>query len=255
MKNNLLLVGSTILAITSSSYAATMAIGAGTYTENFNTLSTGQQPAPGWDIRTGATVSSLGLNESLSSFLRAWDHDSGQFKNVSSNDISQSSDLATQFANPNRALAVNQVTTFGDPGAAFNFNFSTATVSIAEISIDLLLLFNVQASTTFSIQYGIGANPSSFTTLGTWSDADVAGGWGSTTLTFDRTDFGSNLDNQSQAWFRVVALSPATGDGGSGARDKMAIDNFSITTSAVPEPSAMVLGLLGFLGLLGARRR
>jgi hypothetical protein len=51
------------------------------------------------------------------------------------------------------------------------------------------------------------------------------------------------LDNSSNAYFRIVALSSSSG---SGSRDTIAIDNFSIT--AVPEPHEYALGIAALLG-------
>lgn len=253
MKNSSLLIGSAIFALSSYTYAATVTIGAGTYTENFNTLSASQEPAPGWDVRRVATGSSLGASKRSLLGVLPWADTGSAFRNVSSNNIPQTSDAAAQAANPNRVLAYRQTTPSGDPGAAFSFNFSSTGVLLDSLAIDLLLLDSGAASTTLSLQYGIGTSPTSFTTLTTWSDLNVAGGFGSTTFTFDRDDFGSSLDDQSQAWFRVVALTLATSGGG--VYDLMAIDNFSVTANPVPEPSAMLLGCLGVLSFLGARRR
>ncbi len=244
------------LLLATPAFCATVTITPGTYTENFDSMvSFNNEPVPGWLLRTDATASSLGVGaaQQIPTTLRAWTHTNGQFKNVSSTNIPQSSTQAEQNANPNRALGLNQTSGYADPGASFNFNFSTSTAIVETISIDLLLLNNVARSTPLTIQYGIGASPTSFVTLATWSDADLPGGWGSTPFTFDRSDFGSELDEQPQAWFRVVALTPSTGDEVS-PRDQMGIDNFSITASAVPEPSTMILGALGLLGLVRRRR-
>jgi hypothetical protein len=65
----------------------------------------------------------------------------------------------------------------------------------------------------------------------------------------DAATIGAALNNQAQAWFRIVALSGTTG---SDNRDSFAIDYFSITT--IPESSAAVLTALGLLGILRRRR-
>lgn len=250
MKSKIIL--SIFASLAAPAFAATVAIPSGTYTENFNSLvGSSLEPAPGWDGRGDATSSSLGVDvRNFPTALRAWTHTNGGIKNVSSTNIPKTSDATAQNANSNRALGLNQVPTFGNPGLAFNFNFSSTGVLLNSISIDLLLTSNNSLSTVLTIQYGLGSNPTSFQTLATWTDSDVAGGFGSTTFTFDRDDFGSDLDDQSQAWFRVAALDSATGSGN--GFDQMAIDNFSVT--AVPEPGSMLLGALGFLGLIRRRR-
>jgi hypothetical protein len=227
--------------------AATASLAAGTYTENFNALST-SLPA-GWDVRTGATGTGLGSTVTFSTSTRTWGDTAGAFKNLSAADIASDSSTADQSANTNRSLGIRQTSSFGDPGASFNFNFSTAGLDVTSISIDLSML-NVQPrSTSWSIQYGVGADPSSFTTLGTWEDPGV---FGTSSFVFDVDDFGTALNEKAQLWFRVVALSGSTE---SGARDTMGIDNFSITTAVViPEPSIALLSGLGLLGLLRRRR-
>lgn len=228
---------------------ATVSIGAGGYTENFDSLaaSGSSEPAAGWTGRYGASSTSLGTTASIGP-VRAWTHTSGQFKNVSSSNIDPGSDSTAQSANSNRAFAMRQVSSTGDPGMSFAFNFSSEGRSIDTLSFDLLLLDPAGRSTTLFIQYGFGTDPVSFETLGSWSDP---GAFGATHFAFDRNDFGSALDDRSQAWFRIVALDPTTGSGG---YDMIAIDNFSITVDSVPEPSAVALGLLGFAGLLRRRR-
>jgi hypothetical protein len=244
------------VALSGAASAATVNIGSGTYTENFNTLSTTVDIAPGWDFRRNGTATSLGTPKRvLLNFGNPfpWADAGGGAYNLSSTNIPQTSDAAAQAANANRALGFGQVTTAGDPGAAFNFNFSTAGVRTDSITVDLLLLHNAGKSTNYSIQYGIGAAPTSFVTLATFSDISVPSGWGSTSFTFDHDDFGSTLNDQSQAWFRVIALDPATGSGS--FYDVMAIDNFSISASAVPEPSTYALILVSGLAILIVARR
>ena len=109
-------------------------------------------------------------------------------------------------------------------------------------------MLNVQTrSTIWTLAFGIGATPTSFTSLGTYIDPGV---FGSTTTTFTASDFGTNLNNLAIAWFRISALTASTG---SGNRDSFAIDNFAIT--AIPEPdAAALLGVLGMFGILRRRR-
>lgn len=225
--------------------AATVNLSSGTYTENFNAIAT--TAANGWDVRTAATASTLGTVGSYTATATSWGTGTGEFRNVAAvAALASNASSTVQAAASDRAMGIRQTGTFGDPGASFNFNFSTSALTISSITIDLQMLSVQDRSTTWSIQYGIGASPSSFTTLANYSDPGV---FGSTTQSFTTADFGTNLDNQAQLWFRIVALSAATGPNN---RDTFAIDNFSIT--AVPETSTSLLGLLGTLCLLRRRR-
>ena len=224
--------------------AAVVALAEGTYHQNFNLIGTAL-PA-GWDVRTGASAGSLGTAESFTTGTNTWANSGGAFKNLSAGDIASTSSTTSQAENENRALGIRQTASFGDPGASFNFNFSTTGLEVTGISIDLMMLSVQDRSTVWSTEYGIGTSPTSFTSLGTWSDP---GSFGINTIPFTTSTFGTALDDQSNIWFRVVALSDTTGPN---SRDTIAIDDFSITV--VPEPAAALLGAFGLLGLLRRRR-
>jgi hypothetical protein len=231
-------------------------LAASNYTQNFDGIASGLPT--GWSVSSNATATSVGnQNATYNSAATSWGDATGAFKNVAAVDsLTSGASAATQAAATDRALGLRQTATFGDPGAAFNFEFSSIGAQISSIAFDLQMLSVQTRSTTFSIQYGIGPSPSTFTTLGTWADP---GAFGSTTFTFTTTDFGTNLDNQSDVLFRVVALSPSTG---TGSRDTVAIDNFSLVTgqgmiqpiAAVPEPATIGMMVLGAGLLAGAQR-
>ncbi len=213
----------------------TVAIGADIfYQQDFNSLGIDGLPT-GWTVRTGANASSLGTTASFATNQVAWSDTGGAFKNfASATGLTSTSDAAAQNASTDRALGVRQTGSFGDPGAAFTYQFSTTGETLSAISLDLMIL-NVQTrSTTWTIQYGLGAAPTSFVDLGTWADP---GTFGTTPLTL--TGFGTALDNQADVFLRVVALSGSTG---SGNRDSVGVDNVVISggTSAS--------GLSGTLG-------
>lgn len=252
MKLRLALSAAILTLSVLAAHAAPIILQQGTYGENFdgmNTSGTATNPLPGWDIRTGATPASLGnVNAPWPGALRAWSHASGQGKNVSSANIPSTSTAAEQTANTNRALGLRQVSSGSfDPGVSLNFNFATSGLAVQQIKLDLLMLDVTARSTTFELQVG---NGTTFTTLHSWSDP---GAWGSATVTLDRSTFGSALDDQSSLWFRFVALTPATGSGST--YDMVALDNFSVTTGAIPEPSTCTLIGLAALGVVLARRR
>lgn len=231
-------------AALSLSLAQAQVVLTGNYTQDFNLIGSGLPT--GWSVRTGANATLLGTDVTSTNFNSnhtSWNTTTGQFANYASyGGLDNSSES-------NRALGIRQTASFGDPGASFNFYFNTATnnLQVTQIQIDLMILSNQTRSTTWTIQYGIGATPSSFTDLGTYSDP---GSVSRTTFTFTTGNFGTNLDNQSDVWFRVVALSSSTG---SGNRDTFAIDNFSIT--AIPEPTTWALLSLGGTAFVLFRRR
>jgi hypothetical protein len=236
------LIAVTTLAATVQGQVAISNLG---YTQDFNSIGSGLPT--GWDVRTGATASALGNTASFTTNATSWGETSGAFKNyAASTGLTETATSSDQSGSTNRALGIRQTGAFGDPGASFNFHFSTLGVQVTSISLDLMMLSVQTRLTTWSIQYGVGANPTSFTTLGTWSDP---GAFGATSFNFTTANFGTALDNQSDLWFRVAALSGSTG---SGNRDSMGIDNFSI--AAVPEPSTYALIALGLGGLILARR-
>jgi autotransporter-associated beta strand protein len=205
------------------------------YTQNFNDIGTGLPTD--WTVRTGANASALGTTAAFTTTEVSWADTGSGFKNyASATGLTSTSDLAAQNASTDRALGARQSSSFGDPGASFNYAFSTTGEVLDSISLDLMVLDVEARSTTWSIEYGIGAAPTSFTLLGTWTDP---GTWGTTTLTFDTTDFGTALDNQANLVFRVAALSSSTG---SGSRDSMAIDNFEINAQG-PASGSGTLGI------------
>lgn len=224
-------------------------ISEGTYAQNFNTVGSGL-PA-NWTVRTGAGATALGTAASLTTGATSWGDSAGAFKNVAAaTGLTSTSSTGDQSGSANRALGLRQSGSVGDPGASFNFYFSTEDVIVTQITVDLMMLSVQARSTTFTLQYGIGATPASWTNLGTYTDP---GSFGTTGYVFTTTDFGTALNDQSSAWFRVVALSDSTG---SGSRDTVAIDNFSLTATAVPEPTgAALLGLAGAAVMLVRRRR
>jgi hypothetical protein len=227
---------------------AQLVLSSGTYTQNFDNIGT-TQPT-GWTVTTAASSSSLGTAATFPSATSTWADTGGAFKNLASATGLVSTDTTTtQNASLDRSLGIRQIAAFGDAGAAFNFNFATTGLSVSSISLSLDMLSVQTRSTTWSIQYGVGSSPTSFTTLGTWSDP---GAFGTTSYTFTTADFGSNLNNLSNAWFRVVALTVSSG---SGSRDTIGVDDFSISTSAVPEPSTYAVLSFGLAGLAYLRRR
>ena len=201
------------------------------YSENFNNIGTNGLPT-GWSTRTGASASALGSTNAFSTNQIAWNNSSGAFKNfASATGLTSSSDTTAQNASTNRALGIRQTGSFGDSGSAFTYQFNTVGQTISSISLDLMLLAVETRTNVWTLEYGIGANPTSFTSLGTWTTPDT---WGTTATNFTSALFSTNLNNQSDLVFRIVTL---TGSTGSGNRDSVGIDNFVINTTTAASGS------------------
>ena len=195
------------------------------YTQNFNGLGTAT-PA-NWSGRTGANTTALGTAQTVGTAHVLWNNTSGAFKNFGAYITGATGE--NDAANTNRAMGLRPTGSFGDLGGSFNFYFNSTGLTVTGLSIDLMLLDAQTRSTTYSLQVASGASPTSWTTLDTWADPGVVG---ITTKSFSASVL-SDISDKANVWFRVVALSASTG---SGSRDTVAIDNFSLTYSASTPP-------------------
>lgn len=214
------------------------------YTQDFNSLNNGL-PA-GWSVRIKATPSFLGIDSSnglianSSSATTGWANTLGGFKNLASASsfaTYSGTTLALQQAATDRALGVRQVAqtslTFpSDTGVAFvlqianTLGFGSFDLSFRIQSVDS----TTARSSTWVVDYGIGATPSAFTTVATTPSSLTTGGntYSNATVT---ASFGSALDNQAgPVWIRIVNLS---GTSGSGSRPTTAIDDYSLTWTGI----------------------
>ena len=209
--------------------------------ENFNSLASGLPT--GWTVRTGASASNLGTTvtpvlSTANPALTEWGATGGNFRNVASHgsNLVSTASAADQAAATNRALGFRSTQAFADSGAAFVYQFNTTGVDLQSLSVDLQMLSVQGRSTTFSLQVAAGASPSSWTTLGTYTDPGV---FGSTTFTYNAAAL-TSIANQADAWFRVVSL---TGGVGSGSRDTVALDNFTLVYGGSYSDANAVLGV------------
>jgi hypothetical protein len=233
MTKRLLSLGwASILALASlGAHAQTpVALGSGTsYVENFNALSSGL-PA-GFGVYTGATTSGIGSAATLTTAATAWSNTAGAFKNFASatGQVATASS-AVQAASTNRALGVRQTGTVGDPGASFVFKLANTTNRIG-----FSLAFKLQSldaasgrTTTWTVDYGVGANPTTFTAV---ASGTTSGAFANNTI---NADFGLALNNLSgPVTIRVSALDASSG---SGNRASSAIDDFTLNWNASTTP-------------------
>ena len=241
--------------------AASSAMGQATltgtsYTTNFDAISGGLPD--GFSVRSGATTSSSGSAILITSSTTAYSEEAAGFRNVASAGtpgIAANSTTATQNASTNRAVGLRQGDTFGDPGAAFSFRGQSGSgpLSFQSLTFDAQLL-NVQPrDTVFTVRYGVGPSPTSFTSLGTIStgtggNTNLNSVFGSQTASYSLTGQTALQNVAGEVTFQIVALAAT---GGTGDRDVFAIDNFALTFTPVPEPTT-VLGLAALA--LGAGR-
>ena len=191
----------------------------GGYTQNFDSIGTGLPT--GWSTWVSATSSSLGTISPFASGPSLWPSSGGGFKNYASFNAANTDGGATTS---DRALGVRQVSGSGgfDPGAGFSVKLAnTLGKSNINLSFKAMLLDVQTRSTTWTVQYGIGDAPTSFTSLTTFVDP---GTLGSTTINIPDIAALNNLN--TPVWIRIAALSATTG---SGSRDTFAIDDFSLT--------------------------
>lgn len=204
------------------------------YTQDFNGIGSGLPT--GWEVRTAATASALGTTQTLVTSATSWASTTGQFRNVAgAAGLTSSSSSTDQSNSSNRALGIRQTGSFGDPGGAFYLQLTNTTSKSA-----FVLEFDLQSldiasprTTTWTIQFGVGASPTSFTTAGSISGTLTTG---NSIFSNNRivANFGNQLDNLAgPVWIRIVTL---TGSTGSGARATTGIDNVSISWAGASAP-------------------
>lgn len=215
------------------------------YHQDFSTLATALPT--GWHVFTGAKVDSLGVTRDTSATKLVltptnWANITGNFRNVASTTLGQI-DSAAQAAATNRALGVRQVSynngTFGatDSGASMCIKLANT-----EHLGGFKLSFRLQSAdtssprtTTWTVDYGMGALPTSFTAataVGTLTTGNHVFSDNVVTV-----NFGTALDSLSgPVWIRIAALQASTG---SGNRATTAIDDFHLSYTASTAPTSV----------------
>lgn len=212
------------------------------YSQNFDGIGTALPS--GWSARTDATATVLGTEATFAVAAKAWTDTQGAFKNFASADgLTVGSDATAQNASTDRALGIRQSSSFGNPGGAFVMQIAnTLDRNSFAMTFKLQSLDSSSArTTTWVVDYGIGATPTVFTPIATGPAVITTGA-----NTFSNTDvtvnFGISLDNMSgPVWIRITTLTAAAGPSGTN-RASSAIDDVQLTwTAGAPTTTAAPL--------------
>ncbi len=227
---NARMIGPSVLVLLGASIKAVgvgIVLSGTSYTETFDGLAGGLPT--GWSVKTGATGTILGSDATYVATATSWATTAGNFRNAASADgLTSSASATTQSGSTDRALAIRQTGSFGDPGAAFLLSIQdTLGFENFSLSFKSQMLSVQDRSTTWTIDYRVG-NSGTFSSLGTYPDP---GFFGSTTLSFNATQLAAWNDQPDPVYFRIAALSTATGT--TGNRDTFGIDDFSLSFSAI----------------------
>ncbi|MFT3843969.1 MAG: T9SS type A sorting domain-containing protein [Lacibacter sp.] len=220
-----------IVLVVSVSLQAQVTLTTSPYTENFNNLGTAGLPT-GFLIKWSATSTSLGNDSTFQLKTVKWTDFNRGFKNFASSTTvtDHAATDVTQAASTDRALGVRQTSSSGwDPGASFVFRIANTSGKYNfKLNFKLQSLDDTSRRvTTWIVDYGTGATPTSFTTVTTSPATLTTGGYGIFSNTSVSIDFGSALDDKTgDVWIRLWA---STGSINSGNRASTAIDDWSLS--------------------------
>lgn len=182
---------------------------------DFNSIEAAGLPT-GVFIKLGATSTTLGTDGIFTATKGLWSATGAGFKNFATHTATVTpADQAAQDAITNRALGVRQTSSTGyDPGVAFVFQLANTTgkTNLA-MSFFLQSLDNTATgrTSTWTVDYGIGDNPTIFTTV-TTSPATLTTTYGTFATTPVTLNFGTALNNNSsKIWIRIATLAPTSG--------------------------------------------
>jgi trimeric autotransporter adhesin len=248
-----ILFSAIIIATANFAHAQTPFILGGTsYTQNFNSIGSGLPT--GWRVDTLAKKTGGLGNNALTKFTptaTAWSGTTRGFRNVASaNGLISTASATDQSTSTDRALGIRQA---GQPGwdrkdslVAVNFTMANTTgLTSFNVSFKFQVLTPNSGTgryNTWLLQYGLGAAPTSFTTIATTPAVIKADSNVFSNVSYSAS-LGTALDNQSQqVWLRIIAEDTSKGGG---SRPSIAIDDFNLTWTGSgagdPKPSITAL--------------
>jgi hypothetical protein len=207
------------------------------YTNTFDNLEAEAGPPGEWYTYTAASATAPGTlaTWSLANYTSSsnyWRNTSGRFANQAStfsyiggtNFLGTETNNPIQFTEPNRCLAVRQVSAT-DMGAAFVIKIAdTLGRKNFVLTLDSLNLDSTSTrTTTWTVDYGFGTVPSVFVPVTTFANAAGTFSTNHRTITFPN---GTIDNNAGPLWIRIVVLTPTSG---SGNRETTGIDNVGLT--------------------------
>jgi hypothetical protein len=180
------------------------------YTENFDNIGSGLPD--GFSIATGATENAPGANATFNATVSPWlSSTTGGFYNcASATGLINLSNANQQAQSTNRALAVRQTATYGNPGASFIFKIANTTGKTGfTLKFKLQTLdSSKQGISAWRVDYAVGSNPTAFTLAPVTPATFSTGGKpGTLFYSFNRdmtANFGTGIDNKNDiVWIRV----------------------------------------------------
>lgn len=225
-----------LIASVAAGFAANaqLSLSGSSYTQNFDNIGNGL-PA-GWEVDSAATPTSKGVVMAFDTTKTAWAVTTGKFKNFAAKASFTVNNIpvATQAAATDRALGLRQVGAL-DSMVAFELQINnTAGLTNFNLAFDLMSLDSTSPrTTTWGVDYGLGANPTTFTAVTPTGTMTTGGNtFASNHIT---VSFGSALNNQAApVWIRIVVPHKTTG---SGNRSSVGLDNFSLTWTGTAGPN------------------
>lgn len=225
------------------------------YTESFNSLSSGLPS--GWTVSTSATVSTLGTAGTFASTATAWNSATAgtDFRNISSDDLTFGVGSPTQNSNSsNRALGWRPLadSVGAREGSSMLTLAHTTGLTGFSLSVTVFAANDVAGSQNYSLEYRVG-NTGNFTLITTYTTPSSGStGFNELTLTANSITL-SALNNQSTNVYVRVRGTTTSGT----TLDTLGIDNFSLSYSAIPEPStyAAIFGAGALAAAAWHRRR